>query len=129
MNEHELLFSVDLRLVSKEAVYKCVYWFTSDYDVAVEMSTDDVIGLKLRKRNGECFSAEEARVLRSQLHREMIDYNLRDIIAKETANVRDLLIAKAFSHGELDEPPTGNIADVVGLENNGLLFTDDGKYS
>jgi hypothetical protein len=45
----------------------------------------------------------------------LIDFSLRDIVTKETQNIRDLLIAKAFSNGEFDEEPTGDASDPVGF--------------
>ena len=51
-----------------------------------------------------------------KLERDLIDFKLREIVVKETKNVRDLLIAKAFAHqDDLEEPP-GEIADPVGLQ-------------
>ncbi len=46
-----------------------------------------------------------------KLERDLIDFNLRDIITKETQNIRDLLIAKAFSHFNTEETPPGEYSD------------------
>lgn len=43
-----------------------------------------------------------------RLKRDLIDFNLRDIVAKETRTVRELLIAKAFSSFDTEEPPPGS---------------------
>jgi hypothetical protein len=53
-----------------------------------------------------------------KLERDLVDFNVRDIVTKETQNVRDLLIAKAFSNGEYDELPPGEISDPVGYDIN-----------
>ena len=53
-----------------------------------------------------------------KLERDLVDFNLRDIVTKETQNVRDLLIAKAFSNGEFDEIPPGKVTDPVGFNVN-----------
>jgi His-Xaa-Ser system protein HxsD len=53
-----------------------------------------------------------------KLERDLLDFNLRDIVTKETKNIRDILIAKAFSHGEFDELPPGEISDPVGFNIN-----------
>jgi hypothetical protein len=55
-----------------------------------------------------------------KLERDLVDFNLRDIVTKETQNVRDLLIAKAFSNGEFDELPPGDVSDPVGFNVNQL---------
>ena len=53
-----------------------------------------------------------------KLERDLIDFQLRDTITKETQNVRDLLVAKAFSNGEFDEEPPGEVSDPVGFNPN-----------
>ena len=53
-----------------------------------------------------------------KLERDLIDFNLRDIVTKETKNIRDLLTAKAFSNGEFDELPPGELSDPVGFNVN-----------
>ena len=57
---------------------------------------------------------EDLQFYQQKLTRDLIDFNLRDIVTKETQNVRDLLIAKAFSHGEFYEVPVGEVSDPVG---------------
>ena len=57
---------------------------------------------------------EDLQLYQQKLTRDLIDFNLRDIVTKETQNVRDLLIAKAFSHGEFDEVQVGEVSDPVG---------------
>jgi hypothetical protein len=50
------------------------------------------------------------------VQRDLIDFSLRETINRETTNIRELLIAKAFSNGEYDEIPPGEISDPVGFE-------------
>jgi His-Xaa-Ser system protein HxsD len=61
---------------------------------------------------------EQLEELLQKLERDLIDFNLRDIVTKETKNIRDLLTAKAFSNGEFDELPPGEISDPVGFNVN-----------
>jgi His-Xaa-Ser system protein HxsD len=60
-------------------------------------------------------SSDELENLLLKVERDLVDFNLRDIVTKETQNVRDLLIAKAFSNGEFDELPPGDVSDPVGF--------------
>jgi hypothetical protein len=53
-----------------------------------------------------------------KLERDLVDFQLRSIINKETQNIRDLLVAKAFSNGEFDEEPPGVATDPVGFNPN-----------
>jgi hypothetical protein len=63
---------------------------------------------------GQPMELAELDLYLQKLERDIIDFNLRDIVTKETQNIRDLLIAKAFSNGEFDELPPGEITDPVG---------------
>lgn len=54
--------------------------------------------------------------LESQLKRDLLDFNLRDIVNEETKPIRELIIAKAFSHGEFDEDPPGEFEDPLGVK-------------
>jgi hypothetical protein len=63
-------------------------------------------------------SSDELENLLLKVERDLVDFNLRDIVTKETQNVRDLLIAKAFSNGEFDELPPGEVSDPVGFNVN-----------
>ena len=46
-----------------------------------------------------------------------MDFEVRNIVTKETKNVRDLLIAKAFaSTDEYESEPPGEISDPVGFK-------------
>jgi His-Xaa-Ser system protein HxsD len=66
-------------------------------------------------------SSSELENLLQRLERDLVDFNLRDIVTKETQNVRDLLIAKAFSNGEFDELPPGEVSDPVGFNPNEII--------
>jgi len=51
------------------------------------------------------------------IKKDLIDFKTRDIVAKETANIRTLLIAKAFANNdEFDEVPFGDINDPIGFD-------------
>ncbi|TSJ34929.1 His-Xaa-Ser system protein HxsD [Mucilaginibacter corticis] len=109
----------DERLFSKEAIFKCLYWYGDHFHTTVNIN-DGYYQLQLT--TAQEISREELKLFLQKLERDLIDFNLRDMVSKETQNVRDLLIAKAFSNGELDEDPPGEISDPVGFsvyENKG----------
>ena len=74
-------------------------------------------------RDGECRSAEPqcspgspTRAIK-KLKNDLIDFQVRDIVTKETKNVRDLLIAKAFATTDKYETnPPGEVSDPVGFK-------------
>ena len=102
MDNKEIVFLADKTLYSKDAVFKCLYWYGDKY--YTDISKGDVI-----------LNQEEKEDLLHKLGNDLVDFNLRDIVSKETQNIRDLLVAKAFSNGEFDETPPGEISDPVGF--------------
>lgn len=89
MEKHELTF--DVRVFSLETVKRALYRYQDkcsfdiqlrdhDISVSVESSIDDIA---------------------DKIKREVLDQDLRDTISKETANVRQLILANAFSNTEL----------------------------
>ena len=99
---------------AKEAVLKCLYWYGDKFHTEIG---DEGLHYHIRLQLKSDLSPNEfdLRLYLQKLERDVIDYNLRHIVTKETRNVRDLLIAKAFANGEFDELPGGIISDPVGF--------------
>jgi His-Xaa-Ser system protein HxsD len=114
----KIIVFADNSLFTKEAVFKCLYWYGDRFHVTVSQ-VEVFFQIELTPQNGQEWQMTELEMYRQKLERDLIDFNLRDIVTKETRNVRDLLIAKAFSNGEFDEVPPGSISDPVGFQING----------
>ena len=57
----------------------------------------------------------DIRVLIGDFQNAILDFQLRVEIGRETAPIRELIIAKAFAEGDLlDDPPVGDWRDPVG---------------
>ncbi|WP_170069458.1 His-Xaa-Ser system protein HxsD [Spirosoma pollinicola] len=108
----------DTALYSKEAVFKCLYWYGNRFHTSVSLLDEATYLIRLRLLAGQEMAATEMELYLQKLERDLIDFNLRDIVTRETKNVRDLLIAKAFSNGEFDEDPPGELSDPVGFAVN-----------
>jgi len=107
----------DTSLFSKDAILKCLYWFGDKFHTNVSL-IDDLYQITLKPLALANVKEDELDFYLQKLERDLVDFQLRDTIAKETQNVRDLLVAKAFSNGEFDEEPQGNISDPVGYNPN-----------
>ena len=106
---------LDSRVYKIESILKCLYWYSSKFNTDVVIVDDQnqfkvTIWPNLENLN---ISLE---VTLEKLVKDLLDHNLRQIVSDETRNVRDLLIAKAFSNGEFDELPSGEISDPVGFQ-------------
>jgi His-Xaa-Ser system protein HxsD len=95
-------------LVSVEALLKTCYWFSRDFVCDVKSDGSDHIILLTAKAeaSGSLYAARE-RFISSAM-----DFSLRECVSAQTAGVRDLLLAKAFSEsGVLEEQPQGIFGD------------------
>lgn len=100
---------VDHALVSVEAILKTCYWFSRDFvcNVVHEDSERSIVHLK--PKGASSMSAEE---VEEQFKSHAMDFALRERITAKTSDVRDLLLAKAFSEsGVLEEQPQGVFGD------------------
>lgn len=113
-NGQELIVSVDSSLYSKDAIFKCLYWYTDKFSIDITNQVQGLFTIKFTSINS--LTQEDKITFLNKINRDLIDFNLRDIVTKETKNIRDLLIAKAFSNGEFDEEPPGVLSDPVGFD-------------
>jgi His-Xaa-Ser system protein HxsD len=118
IEDNEIIVFADASLYSKDSIFKCLYWYGDKYHVNVSFADSNTYKISLKPMSDNSISKEKAEKILQKLERDLIDFNLRDIVTKETKNIRDLLIAKAFSNGEFDELPPGDISDPVGFNVN-----------
>ena len=116
-DEKTVRLTVDKTVYPINVLHKCFYWYAGLFEVEILNLNDGLRAeVVLAKKDGE-ISDEYLTVLQSRVKRDLIDFKTRDIVSNETANVRDLLIAKAFSNSdEIDEIPPGAVTDPVGFD-------------
>lgn len=112
IEEGRIIAYAPFALYSKDVVLKCLYWYGDKFTVSIDVVAGEAFEIELLAATP--MTPEDLQLYQQKLTRDLIDFNLRDIVTKETQNVRDLLIAKAFSHGEFDEVPVGEVSDPVG---------------
>lgn len=96
-------------LVSVEAILKTCYWFSRDYVCDVEESGAGYSLVSLKAKSRAVSSMIEAR---EEFMAHALDFALRERVTAKTADVRDLLLAKAFSaSGVLEDSPHGVFGD------------------
>jgi His-Xaa-Ser system protein HxsD len=91
--------SFDLRTVSLLAIQKAAYKFTDvlAFNFAAPSEIEALVEVSPKK---ECTSALLDQFV-NDLRNEVLDQHLRELIAKETAPVRNLILAQAFSKTSL----------------------------
>lgn len=114
----EIIVFADTNLYSKDSIFKCLYWYGREFRTNVSFADSNTYRIVIKPLSPSTSSKEQLELILHKLERDLIDFNLRDIVTKETQNIRDLLIAKAFSSGEFDELPIGELSDPVGFNVN-----------
>jgi His-Xaa-Ser system protein HxsD len=88
------------RLYCKEAILNCLYWKLSDFNINFSVFSEKEFQISFDLKN---ISLQQKENLKSSFSNELIDYELREVVNRETKNIRELIIAKAFSNGALDD--------------------------
>jgi len=91
-----------------------LYWYTKDFQISIDSKDQYFFDIQIESNND--LTDQQLAAIERKLKQEFIDYNLRDIVKKETNTIRELIIAKAFSHGEYDEDPKGDLMDPLGIK-------------
>jgi His-Xaa-Ser system protein HxsD len=92
---------LSLSMYSLNAIKKTCYKFSSEFSVKFEKIDDDQIKVSLNF-NPSINHTDVEEIIR-QFHNELLDQDLREIVFKETENVRNLILAHAFSKTSLIE--------------------------
>lgn len=118
--DNGIVVYADSSLYSKDSIFKCLYWYGDKFRTSVTLENERFYKISLESAEKGKYSINELNEYMIKLERDLIDFNLRDIVTKETKNIRELLTAKAFSNGEYDELPPGEISDPVGFNENDI---------
>ena len=116
--DNEIIVFADTNLYSKDSIFKCLYWYGDKFHTNLSFADSNTYRVSVKPTSTIQLNSVDLESLLLKLERDLVDFNLRDIVTKETQNVRDLLIAKAFSNGEFDELPPGEVSDPVGFNVN-----------
>nr|WP_199002640.1 His-Xaa-Ser system protein HxsD [Flavobacterium sp. ASV13] len=109
--DNELHFSLNEELYNEDVIYKCFYWYGADFNIDINKINSTFL-INITSKLGTINHNE----LVLKIKQDLIDFKLRDIVTKETKNIRELLIAKAFAHFESDDNPSTEISDPVGFD-------------
>lgn len=113
LDDGNLSFLIERSLYSEDIVYKCFYWFSNNFDVSIsEDESSHYFKIFISSKDPDLVVCNSELV--SKVKQDLIDFKLRDIITKETQTIRELLVAKAFSHYE-DAIPNTDVEDPVGF--------------
>ena len=115
IKDGEIVASIDASLFPKEVIIKTLYWFGDKFHTNISLVGNNFYSVSLKPLQSANLKDEDLELYLQKFERDLIDFELRSIVTRETQNIRELLVAKAFSNGEFDDTPPGNVSDAVGF--------------
>lgn len=101
---------VDKSLYSEKVIYNCFYWYGEIYAVTIESCLNQFL-IKLKKKEGDLTNDLFEQLL-NKVKTDLVDFKTREIVNEETRDIKNILIAKAFSKfDDFDEQNSGSIDD------------------
>ncbi len=94
-----IILRIDTRLYSETVLFKTLYWLGEEILFSVIKDPEGFLIVNLTHVTGS-FEADGSRKLISQVSRGLIDFKVRDIVNRETSDIRKMIIAKAFLDDE-----------------------------
>ena len=86
---------VDGNLYSEKVIYNCFYWYGDTYAVTVELNLNQFL-ITLKKKEGD-ITDDLLYHLVNKVKNDLVDFKTREIVSEETKDIKNVLIAKAFS--------------------------------
>lgn len=103
---------VDEAIYGRSALLKTCYWFTDRCYLFVYRHDKEHLAVRLTAKPGDT----PLHVVTGEFENALLDHQLRFEIERETATVRELIVAKAFADSDLlEDPPVGDDRDPVEL--------------
>ena len=119
VSDSSAIIYLDPRIYGKDAILRACYWYTAVAYIRISPSSSDdklAIHIILKQSSPTLGNPQPMKMeeLIGEFCNSLLDFELRRQVEVETAPVRQLIIAKAFSEsGVLEEEPPGTIADPV----------------
>ena len=90
---------VDTSIYDDWVIEKVLYWWAAEYIITRKNTENSRIQVITLDAKPGC-KTRSIQEIKEKLSTDFIDYKNRQTISKETANIRDLLFAKAFANND-----------------------------
>lgn len=102
MSNTQFEMIIDQRIFSQDVIFKSTNWLLDKYNVFHNQIDEYYLNIKLEAKNNS-FEIDADQLL-NKINLYLNDYKTREIIFKQTKNIRDILMIKAFSNlGSISE--------------------------
>lgn len=108
--DSEVTLLVDEAIYSRIALLKTCYWFTDRCYIFIYRHDERHLAVRMALKSGSL----GLEAIAGEFENALLDHQLRFEIGRETATIRELIVAKAFAEGNvLEDPPIGDDRDPV----------------
>lgn len=121
INEPESAIEIELdgTFFSADAILKTCYWYSRLFTFEIKQNGHGRTVVKLTAKD----RLMQTDAVRGEFIAAATDFSLRERIEAKTANIREILLAKAFAEsGVLEDSPSGIFVDQVEQEKRDSLF-------
>ena len=94
VSDNRAIVEIDSDIYSKDVIAKVVYWLSRDFTIMQNIDGKDLM-LSLESQN--VVNWDEVKKRLSQM---LADYQMREVIAAETRDIKNILYIKAFANVE-----------------------------
>lgn len=94
VSDNRAIVEIDADIYSKEVITKVAYWLSSSFTIMQNIDGKDLM-LSLESQN--VVNWDEVKKRLSQM---LADYQMREVIAAETKDIKNILYIKAFANVE-----------------------------
>jgi His-Xaa-Ser system protein HxsD len=110
----EIVLGVDEKIYSRAALLRTCYWFTDRCYIFISRDGEERFAVHLRLKQPHTSVLDD---IAGEFTNALLDFELRAQLERETATIRELIVAKAFAEGNLlDDAPVGDDRDPVELD-------------
>jgi hypothetical protein len=97
ISPYEIVFLCDTNIYKNDVISKVLYTMVDRFLCFRQMESCHEEKITLKKKDG-IFHSVEINELEKELNQKFIDFHLRQIIQKETKDIRSILYIKAFAN-------------------------------
>lgn len=108
-----LRITLQLTVYELQAVFRAAYWLTEKAYVYLSRSSDDRLEVTLIAKSGDTSATDQ---LGWKFLDDLVDHQLRVTLHRETANVRDMIVAQAFMDVDAIQSASAHSTDVQSAE-------------
>ena len=113
IKDNEITVIVCQDFYTKSIVLKTIYWYSDAFQIECTSKENKFI---ITMKSVDAKSKSELEDYLLKFTRDLIDFELRQVVRDETSLIQQLLVAKAFSNEQFIDAPETEVSDPLGFD-------------